>query len=181
MLLARLLPESGGRLTLTLVLGLPRRDAYSSLARELERELGTLGLGLEVKYIKDPAEIQAVRAPYLKFLEWTMDFPDPENIILPLYGSQSPANRLNAHYSNPRLDALLEQSEVETSWEQRTALFRQMERILFEDVPAIPLCTERIRIALQPTVHGAKLPALGFFFLDTKEIWIEKRGASGAT
>jgi ABC-type transport system substrate-binding protein len=181
MLVTRLLPESGGRLTLTLVLVLPRREVYYNLVRELERELGALGIGLDVKYIKDPAEIQALRAPYLKFLEWTMDFPDPENIILPLYGSQSPANRLNAHYANPRLDALLEQSEVETSWEQRTALFRQMERILFEDVPAIPLCTERIRIALQPNVHGARLPALGFFFLDTKEIWIEKRDASGAT
>jgi len=181
MLLARLLPESGGRLTLTLVLLLPRRDAYFNLARELERELKALGVTLEVKYIRAPEDIRTVRVPYLKFLEWTMDFPDPENIILPLYGSQSPVNRLNAHYANPRLDALLEQSEVETSWEQRTGLFRQMERVLFEDMPAIPLFTERIRIALLPSVHGAKLPALGFFFLDTKEIWIERGGASGAT
>jgi ABC-type transport system substrate-binding protein len=180
MLLARLLPVSSGRLTLTLVLLLPKSEAYFNLARELERELGALGVALDVKYIKTAEDIRAVRGPYLKFLDWTMDFPDPENIILPLYGSQSPANRLNAHYANPRLDALLEQSEVETSWEQRTGLFRQMERILFEDMPAIPLYTERVRIALLPTVHGAKLPALGFFFLDTKEIWIEKRSGSGA-
>jgi ABC-type transport system substrate-binding protein len=180
-LLARLLPKSSGHLTLTLVLVLPRRDAYFNLARELERQLKTLGVTLEVKYVKAPEDIRTIRGPYLKFLEWTMDFPDPENIILPLYGSQSPANRVNSHYANPRLDALLEQSEVETSWEQRTGLFRQMEQILFEDTPAIPLYTERIRIALQPIVHGAKLPALGFFFLDTKEIWIEKRGGAGAT
>ena len=48
MLLARLLPESHGRLTLTLVLLLPRRDIYLSLSRELERELDVLGISLEV-------------------------------------------------------------------------------------------------------------------------------------
>jgi hypothetical protein len=56
-----------------------------------------------------------------------------------------------------------------------------MEQILFEDVPSIPLYTERIRIALLPKVHGAKLPALGFFFLDTKAIWLEEREDPGET
>ncbi|MEN6311559.1 MAG: hypothetical protein ABFD80_08510, partial [Acidobacteriota bacterium] len=78
------------------------------------------------------------------------------------------------------LDALLDQSEVETSWERRTGLFRQMEQILHEDIPAIPLYTERIRLALLPEVRGARFPTLGFFFLDAKEIWLEKRLRDGA-
>jgi ABC-type transport system substrate-binding protein len=173
MLLARLLPESHGRLALTLVLLLPRRDIYLSLSRELERELNILGISLEVKYIRTAEDIRGIRGPYLKFLEWNMDFPDPENVVRPLFDSRSLVNRLNCGYANPRLDSLLEQSEVETSWERRTALFRQMEQLLAEDVPSIPLFTERVRIALLPRVHGAKLPALGFFFLDTKNIWLE--------
>jgi peptide/nickel transport system substrate-binding protein/oligopeptide transport system substrate-binding protein len=181
MLLARLLPETGGRLTLTLVLLLPRRDTTLSLSRELGRELDALGIDLEVKSIRSAEDIRSVRGPYLKFLEWNMDFPDPENVVLPLFGSRSLANELNSHYANSRLDALLEQSEVETSWERRTGLFRQMEQILFEEVPSIPLYTERIRIALLPRVHGAKLPALGFYFLDTNEIWLEEREGPGET
>lgn len=173
MLLARLIPESRGRLALTLVLPLPRRDIYLSLSRELERELNALGVSLDVKYIRTAEDIRDVRGPYLKFLEWNMDFPDPENVIRPLFDSRSHVNRLNCRYANPRLDSLLEQSEVETSMERRTALFRQMERLLADDVPSIPLFTERVRIALLPRVHGAKLPALGFFFLDTKNIWLE--------
>jgi len=175
MLLARLLPESGGRLPLALVLPLPKRDIYPGLIRELERQLDALGIGLDVKYIRSAEDIRTIGVPYLKFLEWTMDFPDPEDIVLPLFASRSSANELNSHYANPRLDALLEQSEVETSSEKRTDLFREMEQILFEDVPSIPLYTERIRIALLPSVHGAKLPALGFYFLDTKDIWLAER------
>ncbi|MGZ7046547.1 MAG: ABC transporter substrate-binding protein, partial [Candidatus Aminicenantales bacterium] len=130
---------------------------------------------------KAAGDIRDVRGPYLKFLEWNMDFPDPENVVMPLFSSRSPVNLLNSHYANPRLDALLEQSEVETSWERRTELFRQMEQILFEDTPAIPLYTERVRIALLPRVHGARLPALGFYFLDTKDIWLEEREGPGET
>jgi ABC-type transport system substrate-binding protein len=181
MLLARLLPETGGRLDLTLVFLLPKRDIFLSLGKELERELEALGIGLTVKYIRTAEEIRDVRGPYLKFLEWNMEFPDPENVILPLYSSRSPLDQLNCHYANPKLEALLDQSEVEASWERRTALFRNMEQILFEDVPAIPLYSERIRLALLPSVRGAKLPALGFFFLDTKDIWLEEREGTGET
>jgi ABC-type transport system substrate-binding protein len=173
MLLARLLPEARGRLTLTLVLPSPRRTIYPGLSRELERQLQLLGINLEVKTIGTAEDIKDIRGPYLKFLEWNMDFPDPENVIRPLFDSRSLVNKLNGRYANPQLDALLEQSEVEASDLRRTALFRQMERLLAVDVPSIPLFTERVRIALLPRVHGAKLPALGFLFLDTKNIWLE--------
>jgi len=128
---------------------------------------------LDVKYLRRPEDIREVRGPYLKFLEYTMDFPDPENIIVPLYHSRSIVNESNARYINPRLDGLLEQSEVEPSWEKRAGLFRAIEKILNEEVPAIPLFSERVRIAILPRVRGVHLPAMGFQFLDTKDIWLE--------
>jgi oligopeptide transport system substrate-binding protein len=102
-----------------------------------------------------------------------MDFPDPENILVPLYHSRSIVNERNARYANPRLDSLLERSEVEQSWEKRVGLFRAIEKLLYEEVPAIPLFSERVRIAVQPQVRGVHLPAMGFMFLDTKDIWLE--------
>jgi ABC-type transport system substrate-binding protein len=173
-LLARLLPDSAvNRLKLTLIFLLPKTDLSLQFSRELGREMDAMGIDLDVKYLRHPDDIQAVRGPYLKFLDWSMVFPDPENIIRPLFFSKSAVNLQNSHYANPALDALVDASEVETSWEKRIGLFRQMERILFDEVPAIPLYTERIRIALQPGVHGAALPALGFYFLDMKNIWLQ--------
>ena len=173
LLLDRLLtPEGRKALTLTLLCDAPKTDESAGFARELGRELEALEIKLEVKYLRKPEEARAVRTPYLKFLAYTMDFPDPENIIGPLYRSGSAANALNARYASPRLDALLEQCEVETSWEKRTGLFREIEKILFEDVPAVPLFSERIRIAIQPEVRGVQLPAMGFIFLDVKDIWL---------
>jgi len=174
LLLDRLLPPGGRKaLTLTLLCDGPRVDESAGFARELGRQLAALEIRLDVKYLRRPEDARTVRTPYVKFLAYTMDFPDPGNIIIPLFYSGSTGNALNSRYDNPRLDALLEQSEVETSWERRTGLFRDMEKILFDEAPAVPLFGERIRIAIQPQVRGLQLPAMGFIFLDVKDIWLE--------
>jgi ABC-type transport system substrate-binding protein len=172
--LDRLLAGSGrDGLTLTLCFLLPRRAQYSAFQRELQGQLDALGIGLSVRYLRAEEDIAGVRGPYLKFLEWEMDFPDAENVMIPLFRSDSPVNALNCRYASERIDGLLDQSEVEQSWMKRTELFRKMEKILFEEVPAIPLYNLNLRISLLPNVRGAKLPALGFLFLDTKKIWLE--------
>ena len=135
--------------------------------------LGGVEKSCEVNSPRNPEDVGALREPYLKFLEYNMDFPDPENILVPLYHSRSIVNELNSRYANARLDGLLEQSEVEPSWGRRAGLFREVEKILVQDTPSIPLFSERVRIALLPRVRGVRLPAMGFIFLDVKDIWLE--------
>lgn len=173
LLLDRILPPGGRKaLTLTLLCDGPRTDESAGFARELGRQLAALEIRLDVKYLRRPEDARAVRTPYARFLAYPMDFPDPENVVVPLFYSGSPANALSARYENPRLDALLERSAAEPSWEKRTALFREMEKLLAEDVPAVPLFVERIRIAIQSGVRGLEVPAMGFIFIDTKDIWL---------
>jgi ABC-type transport system substrate-binding protein len=177
LLLDRLLPAGGRKeLALTLLCDGPRTDETAGFARELGRELAALEIRLDVRYLRRPEDARAVRVPYLKFQAFTMNFPDPEDIILPLYYSGSPANALSARYDDPRLDGLLEEAASETSWERRTGLFREMEKRLAEAMPALPLFSERIRIALQPEVRGFELPAMGFIFLNVKDIWLASGG-----
>jgi ABC-type transport system substrate-binding protein len=174
LLLDRLLPEAAAKpLELTLVFLLPKSDVTAGLSRELEREMSALGINAGTKYLRKATDISDVKGPYLKFLDWTMTFPDPENIVEPLFRSGSSTNALNFNYANPAMDALIDQAEVERSWERRTELFRRMEKILFEELPGLPIFSERVRIYLDPRVRGAKLPPLGFYFLDTKNIWLE--------
>jgi len=173
LLLDRLLPEGGRKgLAVTLLCDGPKNEETGGFARELARELEAMEIKLDVRYLRRPEDGRAVRLPFLKFLAYTMDFPDPEDIILPLFYSGSPANALSARYDNPRLDGLLEQAAAETSWERRAGLFREMEKMLADDTPAVPLFSERIRIALQPQVRGFELPATGFIFLNVKDIWL---------
>ena len=152
----------------------PKTEIQSRIFREIQRDLELLGIRTEMKLIRSLEEAKSIKRPCLTALEWLMDFPDPENIILPLFESKAVMNKLIMRYSNPVLDKLMRESEIEASWEKRTGLFRKMERILFEDVPAVPLFGLKLRMALQSYVRGAKAPPLAFYYFDVKDIWLDK-------
>ena len=161
---------------LILYLPWPRDPENLEFARELENQLETLRITLTVKYYRTIAEVKSSTQPYLVKVDWAIDVPDPENIIMPLFQSRSEINLRNLHYANSRLDKLLDEAGVERSLNRRTELFRQMEQILESDLPAVPLYSSEPRIALQPYVRGVRVPALGFQYLDVREIWLDQRG-----
>jgi hypothetical protein len=41
-------------------------------------------------------------------------------------------------------------------------------------MPAIPLYNQQNRVAMQPYVRGVEIPVLGFYYLDTRKIWLDK-------
>lgn len=158
-----------------LFLPLPRNETHQNLAAALEDQLDKLGISLNLKYYQALPEAKDLRQPFLVLVDWAMDVPDPESIIRPLFQSAAAINLGNERYTSLRLDKLLDEAERERSGDRRNDLFRQMERVLIEDLPAIPLFANEQRIALQSYVHGLKVPPLGFNYLDAKEIWMDKK------
>jgi len=83
---------------------------------------------------------------------WIADYPDPQNFIDLLFHSASSQNHMG--YSNPVVDALLEQARVASSPEERYALYHQAEKRIVEDAVWIPL-THGIDYSLaKPYVRG---------------------------
>jgi oligopeptide transport system substrate-binding protein len=66
---------------------------------------------------------------------WCADYPDPENFADVLYHSESTLNF--GHYSNPEIDALLEQARSEQDITVRIALYQEIEQMLVDDNPAV--------------------------------------------
>jgi ABC-type transport system substrate-binding protein len=159
---------------LTLFLQEDGRDADPRVYEVLKEQLAALGIGLRLKKYRTWEEITPSQEPYLVLIHWSLDFPDPENIVLPLFYSGAGLNQSLLHYSSPRLDEMAKAAEVEQSRTARTALFHRIENLLNDDLPAIPLFSWQQRLALQPYVRGVKPPPLGFFYLDAKEIWLDK-------
>ena len=158
-----------------LFLPLPRNEVHQNLASALEDQLAIMGISLNLKTYQALSEAKDARQPFLVLVDWAMDFPDPESIIRPLFQSAAAINLANGGYTSLRLDKLLEEADRERSGDRRNDLFRQMERVLVEDLPAIPLFANEQRIAFQSYVHGLKVSPLGFNYLDAKEIWMDKK------
>jgi ABC-type transport system substrate-binding protein len=157
---------------LTLLIEEPRTDLKRMIYRALSKQLEPLGIRLRLHYYRTLDEVKEFESPYLIFIGRAMDFTDPENIIRPFFYSKSVFNVFG--YSNPELDRLLSEAEVESSWTKRIKLFRQIEEILFQDIPSLPLFSHQNRISMQPWVRGVEVPPLGFYYLDVKKIWLDK-------
>jgi ABC-type transport system substrate-binding protein len=66
---------------------------------------------------------------------WCADYPDPENFADALFHSRAQQN--TGGYSDPELDALLEQARVEPDVQARIALYQQAERMIVEAAPVL--------------------------------------------
>lgn len=152
----------------------PRREEDAKIFRVLREQMAALGIKLKMKHYQSFSELRDWREPYFVFQEERLDFPDAENLILPLFASTGSINLEVMRYSSQLLDELLKKAETERSRTERIALFQRIEKILNEEVPAVPLFSPQPRLAIKPYVRGVQMPTLGFYFLNMQEIWLDQ-------
>ena len=130
--------------------------ASVSLDMEVILQMWEKNLGIEAEFQ------QTEFATFLKDLHkrrfqmfdigWIADYPDPENFLDILFYSESSNNHTN--YSNPQVDSLLMEARTETDEARRYQLYNQLEQIIVDDAPWIPLWYSGERYVLvKPNVH----------------------------
>jgi oligopeptide transport system substrate-binding protein len=120
-----------------------------------------LGIQVDIQQTEWATFLQDLHAKrYQMFLiAWGADYPDPQNFLDVLFHSQSENNHGN--YSNPEVDALLEQARVMQDQEARFELYNQIEQMILNDAPWIPLWNRGESYALiKPEVKGYHLTAM---------------------
>lgn len=90
---------------------------------------------------------------------WCADYPDPQNFLDVLFHSESESN--NFAYSNPDLDALLEEAAVEQDTARRTELYHQAEQMILDDWVVVPLWHNREYSLIQTYVKGYEVTPIG--------------------
>lgn len=98
-----------------------------------------LGVEVQVEVVEWGVFLNGLDAQkYQMFsLGWIADYPDPQNFLDLLFHSTSAYN--HGAYSNPKLDALVEEARVEQDADKRMALYREAEELLIQDAAWIPL------------------------------------------
>jgi oligopeptide transport system substrate-binding protein len=83
---------------------------------------------------------------------WCADYPDPENFADVLFHTGAEQN--TGHYSNPALDAILDQARVEQDVTKRIQLYQQAEEIIVQDAPALFMMHSISYELVKPYVKG---------------------------
>jgi oligopeptide transport system substrate-binding protein len=90
---------------------------------------------------------------------WIADYPDPHNFLDILFYTGSEVNIFE--YSNPTLDALLDQAAIEQDGSVRLAMYQQAEQLVVDDASCLPLFYGANHILVESYVKGYELSPLG--------------------
>ena len=98
---------------------------------------------------------------------WQYDYPHIENGLVPIYATGASSN--DGDYSNTDFDAALAKA-AEAPPEESPKLFIEAEKILVEDMPAIPLWTVAQQSGISTKVKTAKVTSFGYLDLKSVEV-----------
>jgi peptide/nickel transport system substrate-binding protein/oligopeptide transport system substrate-binding protein len=102
-------------------------------------------------------------------LYWGADYPDPESLLLILFGTGRADNYVD--YSNDAYDDLLRQAAAEQDVATRSDLYRRAQQILIDDHVVIPLYFDVAYTLAKPAVKGLEVTPLGILGLES--VWLE--------
>lgn len=115
----------------------------------LEHPIGECGFCQLVKTIE--------QAPQIFALGWSLDYPDPRDWLPEIFRSTSAVQHTG--YRSGVFDGLVDRADVERDPAKRMELYRQAQRVLTRDAPAIFLYSTQRRYRVDPRVRGYTLTA----------------------
>jgi peptide/nickel transport system substrate-binding protein/oligopeptide transport system substrate-binding protein len=103
-------------------------------------------------------------------LGWIADYPIMDNFLYPLFKSGSADNY--SFYSNPDVDAMLDEARTTVDDDARVALYQEAESIIGEDAVVIPMFYYRHTRVASDRVNDGVYSANGLFTFDT--VWLSE-------
>ena len=140
----------------------------------MQQQLRTVGIALDIRSF-EPATFltDVVHGAFQMYgLRWIGGNEDPDIFEYAFHSSKFPPNGANrGFYSNPKLDALIDQARREIDPNARKPLYAEVQRILAEDLPYIDLWYLDNVLVHSQRVRNLKLnPAGNYDFLRTAEL-----------
>jgi oligopeptide transport system substrate-binding protein len=113
---------------------------YADLGSYIANELKQIGINIQVEVIQKSLLMEQTSKSQALFFRgsWIADYPDAENYLSVFY-SKNPAPPNYTRYKNETFDVLYEKALKEKTDAIRYSLYQQMDKIIVEDAPVVPL------------------------------------------
>ncbi len=154
------------------------------LASVLQQQLREIGVQMEIRSNEFATFYSdVVKGNFQAYsLRWVGGNNDPDIFNLIFHSSMTPPNGANrGHYSNARVDALVDMARRESDLEKRKTAYQEIQRIVAEELPYISLFYTNNVCVYSNRISGMKLyPAGEYEFLSDITIDGEKNQESAA-
>lgn len=132
--------EKGFKFTIAYNAGnLPRQTACQILANNL-RQINPK-FDINVQALDWPVLLGNMVTGIMPMFQigWQADYPDPHNFVYPFMHSNGTFSAWQG-YSNPEVDALIEEGIQETDPQAREDIYYELQELYYDDAPGIMLC-----------------------------------------
>lgn len=122
----------------------PDTNADTLVGQAIQQDLAAIGVKVSVRSVTQATALTLLGKPKTVSMFdqwWGPDFPEASDYIETIFRcGQDPPHGFNTQfYCNPRADALLAQAESTLDPAKRLSLYRQVQRIILDDVAIFPL------------------------------------------
>lgn len=147
---------------------------YSDLASFIARQLEEVGLKIQVEVVQKSLLLEQTAKSQALFFRgsWMADYPEAENYLSVFYG-KNPAPPNYTRYENPAFDKLYEEAIITENDSLRYKLYQQMDQLVIQDAPVVPLWYDEVIHLEQLWVKG--FPANGLNLLELRRTKLEKK------
>lgn len=130
---------------------------YVDICEYIAAEMAKLGLPIQVNVVPGPTmrDGKATGKFTLFRANWGADYPDAEN-FLSLYYSKNfaPEGPNYSHFKNVAFDQLYEKSFLINNPDERAATYQQMDEIMMQTAPILPLFYDQTTLFLNKNVKN---------------------------
>lgn len=141
---------------------------YVDLCEYIQRELEKIGLTVTIDLLtsstlkegKSKGTLPVFRA------SWVADYPDAENYLSLFYSKNFTPNGPNyTHFKNDNYDYLYENALKEVDLNKRHRLYQQMDSIVINNAPVIPLYYDQVIRFSRKNIHGLGINPINLLHL----------------
>ncbi|WP_393060025.1 ABC transporter substrate-binding protein [Streptomyces sp. LN549] len=152
----KLMQEAGVELPLPVTFAYRDDDEYTKETAEIRRQLEADGL---FKVTVKAVEWQVFQKGYaagkydMYTVGWLPDYPDPDTFSQPLVGRDS---SLHNGYTSKKMDQLISSTLQYSDRSRTSADFKELQKLVGEDVPLVPLWQKKDYVVAKPEVSGSQ-------------------------
>ncbi len=155
--------------TLALELLISTRAPNADIAALLQSQFKAVGVPVIIRQVDSRAVMQTTAEGAYDLLLWRYDWNDPD--ALRIFFSSPRIGRTNRiYYSNPLVDALLEEGAHTLDNTARQRIYSEAQRLMLLDAPLQPLYNPVDVIAVRNRVVGAQVSYMGRLLLNDVRI-----------
>jgi peptide/nickel transport system substrate-binding protein len=134
---------------------------FAAFKASLERS------GFEVRAVSEPWRPDYVKhvnegtGGHLNLIGWTGDYADADNFVGTFFQSNNPQFGLTGKGAHATIKKLLNQAEATVNPAKRVKLYKQINRLIADFVPAVPYAHSRPGVGVERRVTGYKASPVG--------------------